>query len=54
MNFPSWIRSDVTIAYASDADKEEVCRRMARNLESRGATGIEVREGRVISEQNAL
>ena len=46
MNFPRWIRSEVTIAYTSDADKEEVCRRIARTLESRGATGIEVREGK--------
>ena len=47
MNFPRWIRSGVTIAQASDADTEEVCRRIARHLESRGANDIESRDGKV-------
>ena len=47
MNFPRWIRSDVTIAQASNADTEEICRRIARHLESRGATDIEIHDGKV-------
>jgi len=44
VNFPRRIRSEVTIAHASDADTDEVCRSIARNLESLGATNIETWE----------
>ena len=47
MNFPVRIRSAVTIARASNVDPDEVCRRIACNLESQGATNIETHEGKV-------